>query len=203
MQAVGAPAYGEEALEFGREIQRNLGLEPMADPFIAERHAQLTPPRGERGQAARRRCRRGRSTSAPTTTSNTAGTRRRCACSPRRPRLRPPSPRLRLSRPGPTTPWAGVPAAVDPGHVRRRRRPWRCTAARPGDAAGRAGGARRPSSASAPAAASAATMGRRRCCRPTSTRRWTCAGRNTSRRARGEEWCFPTPNQGTGAGEAL
>ena len=30
LQAVGAPSYNEEALEFGRAIQRNLGLEPMA-----------------------------------------------------------------------------------------------------------------------------------------------------------------------------
>ena len=33
MELVGAPTYAEEAKEFGREIQRTLGLEPMADPF--------------------------------------------------------------------------------------------------------------------------------------------------------------------------
>lgn len=43
MELVGAPAYSEEALEFGREIQRNLGLEPMANPF-PEVYTQLTPP---------------------------------------------------------------------------------------------------------------------------------------------------------------
>ena len=43
LQAVGAPSYGEEALEFGRAIQRNLGLEPMPDPFIAD-VTRLTPP---------------------------------------------------------------------------------------------------------------------------------------------------------------
>src|SRR5687767_4176759 len=43
LQAVGAPTYAEEALEFGRAMQRNLGLEPMPDPFIAE-VSKLTPP---------------------------------------------------------------------------------------------------------------------------------------------------------------
>ena len=33
MELVGAPTYAEEAKEFGREIQRTLGLEPMAEPF--------------------------------------------------------------------------------------------------------------------------------------------------------------------------
>ena len=33
MELVGAPTYAEEAKEFGREIQRTLGLEPMTDPF--------------------------------------------------------------------------------------------------------------------------------------------------------------------------
>lgn len=43
LQAVGAPVYGEEALEFGREMQRNLGVEPMADPFNPE-VSTLMPP---------------------------------------------------------------------------------------------------------------------------------------------------------------
>ncbi|MFT4038622.1 MAG: amidohydrolase [Thermomicrobiales bacterium] len=33
MELVGAPEYSEEAKEFGRELQRNLGLEPMENPF--------------------------------------------------------------------------------------------------------------------------------------------------------------------------
>ena len=32
LQAVGAPRYGADALEFGRAIQRNLGLEPWRTP---------------------------------------------------------------------------------------------------------------------------------------------------------------------------
>ena len=33
MELVGPPTYDEEAMEFGREIQRKLGLEPMDNPF--------------------------------------------------------------------------------------------------------------------------------------------------------------------------
>lgn len=43
LQAVGAPVYPEEALAFGQQIQRNLGIEPMSDPFISS-VTQLTPP---------------------------------------------------------------------------------------------------------------------------------------------------------------
>ena len=43
MELVGAPTYAEEALAFGREIQQNLGLEPMDNPF-PEVYTQLTPP---------------------------------------------------------------------------------------------------------------------------------------------------------------
>ncbi len=43
MQAVGAPVYSEAALEFGRQTQRHLGIEPMADPFIPS-VTRLTPP---------------------------------------------------------------------------------------------------------------------------------------------------------------
>jgi len=43
LQAVGAPCYDEPALAFGRDIQRHLGLEPMADPFIPD-VTRLTPP---------------------------------------------------------------------------------------------------------------------------------------------------------------
>ncbi len=43
LQEVGAPVYDEEALEFGRQMQRHLGLEAMADPFIAS-VTRLTPP---------------------------------------------------------------------------------------------------------------------------------------------------------------
>jgi aminobenzoyl-glutamate utilization protein B len=40
---VGPPAWGEEARRFGREIQKNLGLKPMADPLLKEM-AELSPP---------------------------------------------------------------------------------------------------------------------------------------------------------------
>ena len=36
LELVGPPEYGEEAVAFGREIQRNLGIEPADDPFIPE-----------------------------------------------------------------------------------------------------------------------------------------------------------------------
>ena len=43
MELVGAPSYDDEALEFCREIQRNLGLDPMEQP-IPEVYTRLTPP---------------------------------------------------------------------------------------------------------------------------------------------------------------
>lgn len=43
LQAVGAPRYGQDAVGFAREIQRNLGLAPMDDPF-APLNTKLTPP---------------------------------------------------------------------------------------------------------------------------------------------------------------
>ena len=43
LELVGPPVYAEAAREFGREVQRNLGLEPMADPF-PEVYGRLTPP---------------------------------------------------------------------------------------------------------------------------------------------------------------
>jgi len=43
LQEVGPPAYGEEAVAFAREIQKNLGLAPMDDPFVPS-NTRLTPP---------------------------------------------------------------------------------------------------------------------------------------------------------------
>ncbi len=43
MELVGAPKFGEEAREFGRKIQANLGIEPMENPFIADAE-RLMPP---------------------------------------------------------------------------------------------------------------------------------------------------------------
>jgi aminobenzoyl-glutamate utilization protein B len=44
MELIGAPTYTEEALAFGREIQKNLGLEPMDNPF-PDVYTRLTTPR--------------------------------------------------------------------------------------------------------------------------------------------------------------
>ena len=43
LELVGPPRYDEAAKEFGRAIQRNLGLAPMAEPFPAV-YERLTPP---------------------------------------------------------------------------------------------------------------------------------------------------------------
>jgi aminobenzoyl-glutamate utilization protein B len=43
LESVGPPVLDEEARRFAREIQKNLGLEPMADPF-SEESQRLTPP---------------------------------------------------------------------------------------------------------------------------------------------------------------
>lgn len=45
--AIGAPQWGEEARAFGRDIQRNLGLEPMDDPFMPEIQRLTAPWEGE------------------------------------------------------------------------------------------------------------------------------------------------------------
>ena len=47
MQAVGAPVWGEAAKQVAREIQANLGLEPMAEPFIAEMSRLIDPEAAE------------------------------------------------------------------------------------------------------------------------------------------------------------
>ena len=44
LELVGPPTYSEAAREFGRAVQRNLGLEPMDNPFPAA-YERLTPPR--------------------------------------------------------------------------------------------------------------------------------------------------------------
>jgi aminobenzoyl-glutamate utilization protein B len=43
LELIGPPTYDETAREFGREIQRNLGLEPMDNPFPAELEVLTTP----------------------------------------------------------------------------------------------------------------------------------------------------------------
>ncbi len=43
LELVGPPTYTEDALAFGREIQKNLGIEPMDNP-LQDIHTRLTPP---------------------------------------------------------------------------------------------------------------------------------------------------------------
>ena len=43
MQLVGPPRFIDEARDFARQIQSNLGLEPMANPFIDD-NERLMPP---------------------------------------------------------------------------------------------------------------------------------------------------------------
>jgi aminobenzoyl-glutamate utilization protein B len=43
MEAIGAPSFDDEAREFARKIQSNLGITPMDDPFIAD-NQRLMPP---------------------------------------------------------------------------------------------------------------------------------------------------------------
>ena len=42
-EAIGAPKWDEEARAFGREIQQNLGVEPMEDPFLSEIQCLTAP----------------------------------------------------------------------------------------------------------------------------------------------------------------
>ena len=43
LQRVGAPAFGDDARAFARQIQQNLGIAPMDNPFIDD-NERLTPP---------------------------------------------------------------------------------------------------------------------------------------------------------------
>lgn len=112
LQAIGAPRYSAEALEFGRQMQRELGLEPMEDPFLAD-VSRLTPP-----EAHEARLRAGLPSWQKHLSADDyvefcwhAPTVRLLAA---RPRLRPPSPGYAYPA------WTynalgGLPAAVDPG----------------------------------------------------------------------------------------
>ena len=42
-ERLGAPQWSEEAKRFAREVQRNLGLEPMSEPFL-DKTMVMTPP---------------------------------------------------------------------------------------------------------------------------------------------------------------
>ncbi|WP_424811528.1 M20/M25/M40 family metallo-hydrolase [Roseococcus sp. YIM B11640] len=198
LQAVGAPVYGEDAKEFGREMQRNLGVEPMPDPFIAT-VSELMPP-----EVFESRLRAGLPSWQKHLSADDyvefcwhAPTVRLLAG---RPRLRPPSS-------GHTYPnWAytalsGLPSAIDPGMfvaaktmaltlVDLATQPETLAKAqaefreRTGGGVGGPGwvGPLLPADFDAPV-----------------DLRWP----EYVTTARGEEWCIPTPHCGTGAGEAL
>src|SRR4051812_4537376 len=198
LQAVGAPRYGEEALEFGRAIQRNLGLDAMDDPFIAS-VTQLTPP--EVNEARMR-------ASLPAWQKHLsaddyvefcwhAPTVRLLAA---RPRLRPPSAGYAYPN------WAynalsGLPAAMDPGMfvaAKTMALTFVDLATQPAvlDAAqaewrDRTGGGIGGKGGGGPLLPADFD--------PPVDLRWP----EYVATPRGEEWCFPTPTNGTGAGEAL
>ena len=48
LEAVGAPRYGADAIALAREIQTNLGLEPMARPFLRACETLIAPEQAER-----------------------------------------------------------------------------------------------------------------------------------------------------------
>ncbi len=48
LETVGAPRYGEEAVRLAREIQRNLGMEPMDRPFLPACETLIDPREAER-----------------------------------------------------------------------------------------------------------------------------------------------------------
>jgi aminobenzoyl-glutamate utilization protein B len=63
MEFVGPPRFVEEARDFARQIQPNLGLEPMANPFLDD-NERLRPPSEYEAPAM----------------STTPGMRRPCGC---------------------------------------------------------------------------------------------------------------------------
>ena len=78
MELVGPPRFPDEARDFARQIRSNLGLKPMANPFLDD-NERLMPPRSTRPGCAAR-CPNGRPTTPRTTKSITPGTRRPCGC---------------------------------------------------------------------------------------------------------------------------
>lgn len=198
LQAVGAPVYDEEALEFGRALQRNLGVEPMADPFNAE-VTRLTPP-----EANEAKLRAGLPSWQKHLSADDyveycwhAPTVRLLAA---RPRLRPPSP-------GHAYPaWAynalgGLPAAVDPGMFVAAKtmaltmldlatQP-EVLAAAQAEFRERTGGGIGGTQWVGPLLPAEFD--------PPVDLRWP----DYVTTPRGREWCIPTPHSGTGAGEPL
>jgi aminobenzoyl-glutamate utilization protein B len=198
LQAVGAPAYTEEALEFGRQIQRHLGVDPMPDPFIAS-VSKLTPPEENEREAARRAAR----------LAEAPQRRRLCrvllACADGAPARRPSTAApalagLRLSELG-LQRAGGLPAAMDPGLfvaaktmaltlVDLASLPGALEAAQ-AEFRDRTGGGVGGTDWVGPLLPADFV--------PPVDLRWP----EYVTTARGREWCIPTPIQGTGAGEPL
>ncbi|HEV7263544.1 MAG TPA: amidohydrolase [Falsiroseomonas sp.] len=197
LQEVGPPHYGEEASDFGRQIQRHLGLEPMEDPFLPE-VSRLTPP-----EANEARLRAG----LPAWQKHLSADDyvEFCWHAPTV-RLLAARPRLRPASKGHAYPnWAynalgGLPAAVDPGMfvaaktmaltlVDLASRPELLAAAQ-AEFRERTGGAGGPGWVGPLLPADFD---------PPVDLRWP----EYVTTPRGEEWCIPTPHHGTGAGEPL
>ena len=198
LQEVGAPSFDETAVEFGRAIQRNLGLAPMADPFIASVSKLTTPEENEtRARAGLPSWQKHLSADDYVEFSWHAPTVRLLAG---RPRLRPPTPGYAYPN------WAynalgGLPAAVDPGlFVAAKTMALTLVdlaadpavlAAAQAEFRDRTGGGIGGANWVGPLLPADFV--------PPVDLRWP----EYVTTARGEEWCIPTPFAGTGAGEAL
>ena len=198
LQAVGAPVYGEDALAFGRAIQTGLGIEPMDDPFIAD-VSRLTPPDVFEGKLR---------AGLPSWQKHLSADDyvEFCWYAPTV-RLLVGRPRMRAPSPGYVYPnWAynalgGLPAAVDPGLFVAGKtmaltlldlalQPEMLAAAQAEYRERTGGGFGGPGWVGPLLPADFV---------PPVDLRWP----EYVTTARGEEWCFPTPFQGTGAGAPL
>jgi len=198
LQEVGAPRYSEAALGFGRAIQKNLGLEPMEDPFIANVSRLMSPEENEaKLRGGLPPWQKHLSADDYVEYSWHCPTVRLLAA---RPRLRPPSPGYAYPA------WTynalgGLPEAVDPGMFvagRTMALTLLDLAAKPGalEAAQaefreRTGGGVGGSKWVGPLLSADFD--------PPVDLRWP----EYVSTPRGEEWCIPTPHSGTGAGEPL
>ena len=198
LQEVGAPVYGEAAKAFGREIQKNLGLAPMEDPFIAN-VSRLMPPEEFEAQL--------RHALPPWQQHLSADDYVEYSWHAPTVRLLAGRPRMRAPAGGYDYPmWTynalgGLPGAVDPGMfvaARTMALTYVDLAVKPGalEAAQaefreRTGGGVGGSKWVGPLLPKDFV--------PPVDLRWP----EYVQTARGEEWCIPTPFSGTGAGEAL
>ncbi|MDO9708102.1 zinc-binding metallopeptidase family protein [Paracraurococcus lichenis] len=196
LQAVGAPSYPEEALEFGRQMQRHLGLEPMDDPFIPT-VTRLTPPEENEAKlrAALPDWQKHLSADDYVEFCWHAPTVRLLAA---RPRLRPPAPGYAYPN------WTynalgGLPAAMDPGlFVAAKTMALTLVdlATQPDVLAAAQAEFRERTKPGTPDWVPPLLP---RDFHPPVDLRWP----EYVATPRGEEWTFPTPHHGTGAGEPL